>query len=210
MKTLTEPCPVLYYIHDPMCSWCWAFVPVWQQLQIELAQWPLRVEYLLGGLALDSDAPMPEEMRQMLQATWLRIQQHVPGTEFNVAFWRTCQPRRSTWPACRAVLAAANQHQEHAMILAIQQAYYLRALNPSDDTTLIQLAQELGLDVDRFTADLNHPATHERLQQQMQRAHRLPIHGFPSLVLQTAAKTQPIALDYNAAERMLQAIKQAL
>ena len=27
---------VLYYVHDPMCSWCWGFVPVQQQLQAEI------------------------------------------------------------------------------------------------------------------------------------------------------------------------------
>lgn len=200
----------LYYVHDPMCSWCWGFAPVWQQLQQELQQLQIQVEYLVGGLAPDSDAPMPEEMRQMLQNTWQRIQQHIPGTEFNFAFWTDCQPRRSTWPACRAVLAATYQGHEKEMILAIQQAYYLRALNPSDDSTLVQLAQELELDTERFAADLNSEATHQLLQQQLQQAHSLPINGFPSLVLQVRDSWQPIQLDYNSAEAMLQQIRQAL
>lgn len=200
----------LYYVHDPMCSWCWAFVPVWQQVREALQELPVRIEYLLGGLAPDSDAPMPAEMQQMLQATWKRIQQHVPGTEFDFAFWTDCQPRRSTWPACRAVLAAGNQQQEREMILAIQRAYYLRAMNPSDDSTLIRLAQELGLDTERFTADLNSEETRQRLQQQMQLAHSMPINGFPSLVLQTAAGYRPVALDYHSASSMVQQIRQGL
>lgn len=201
---------ILYYVHDPMCSWCWAFAPVWQQLQVVLAQTPLRVEYLLGGLAADSAAPMPDDMQQMLQATWRRIQQHVPGTRFNFAFWSDCQPRRSTWPACRAVLAAANQQYEREMILAIQQAYYLRALNPSDDATLIGLAQELGLDAERFAHDLNSEQTRQRLQEQMRWAHSMPINGFPGLVLQTKQGYHRIPLDYHSAQNMLRALRQAL
>lgn len=201
--------PILYYVHDPMCSWCWGFVPVWQQVREELERWPLQVEYLLGGLAPDSDVPMPEEMRQMLQGAWQRIQQHIPGTRFNFDFWTECQPRRSTWPACRAVLAAASQEKEKEMILAIQQAYYLRAMNPSDDSTLIQLAGELGLDVERFTAELNTDATRQRLEQQMQQAQAMPINGFPSLVLKTQQGYQPLPLDYNSAENILQGLVQA-
>lgn len=96
------------------------------------------------------------------------------------------------------------------MIQAIQRAYYLRAMNPSDDATLIQLAGELGLDVERFTDDLNSEQTRQRLQQQMQQAHSLPIEGFPSLVLHSSSGVRPIQLDYNSADNMLRQIKQEL
>lgn len=201
---------ILYYVHDPMCSWCWGFVQVWQEVRESLAGGPVQIKYLLGGLAPDSDQPMTPEMQATLQGVWRRIQQHIPGTEFNFDFWIRCQPRRSTWPACRAVLAAANQQQEQAMISAIQHAYYLRAMNPSDDATLIQLAAELGLDTGRFAADLNSATTREQLQQQMQLAHSMPINGFPSLVLQTASGYTPLPLDYRSAHTILVALQAQL
>jgi len=207
---MTSQTNILYYVHDPMCSWCWAFAPVWQQVQAELKQLPVQVEYLLGGLAPDSSEPMPPEMQQMLQDTWRRIQQHVPGTEFNFAFWTDCQPRRSTWPACRAVLAAAKQDSEREMIAALQRAYYLRAMNPSDDATSLQLAQELGLDVERFARDLNSAELHRQLQQHIGQAQSLPINGFPSLVLCSGNEQLPIQLDYNNAASMVQQIKDGL
>jgi len=55
---------VLYYIHDPMCSWCWAFRPVWGEVQRRLPE-TVSVTYLLGGLAPDSDAPMPESTQHL-------------------------------------------------------------------------------------------------------------------------------------------------
>lgn len=200
---MTSQQATLYYVHDPMCSWCWGFAPVWQQVHERLADSPVQVKYLLGGLAPDSDQPMAQEMQATLQNVWRRIQQHIPGTEFNFDFWRQCQPRRSTWPACRAVLAAARQQQEQTMISAIQQAYYLRALNPSDDEVLVQLAVELGLDGERFAADLNSTEIRETLQQQMQLAHSMPINGFPSLVLQTGQVYRPLPLDYHSAQNIL-------
>ncbi|MCW8882871.1 MAG: DsbA family protein, partial [Sedimenticola sp.] len=121
---------------------------------------------LLGGLAADSDEPMPEAMSSFLQATWLKIMERVPGTEFNFDFWTQCRPRRATYPACRAVIAARQQgiKYESAMIKAIQQAYYLRAMNPSDDVTLVKLANELGLDARQFSDALNALGTQRELE----------------------------------------------
>ena len=118
----------LIYVHDPMCSWCWGLRPVFQRLIDQLPS-QIRVSYLLGGLAADSDAPMAEEMQHQLQDTWHRIQQRIPNTEFNYDFWTRCQPRRSTYPACRAVIAARriDVELEKSMVLAIQRAYYLQA-----------------------------------------------------------------------------------
>ena len=41
------------------------------------------------------------------------------------------------------------------MTKAIQTAYYHKALNPSDYSTLLQLAVEIGLDADLFTRRLH-------------------------------------------------------
>jgi putative protein-disulfide isomerase len=96
----------LYYVHDPMCSWCWGFEPTRRQLFAAL-EGRLQIERLVGGLAPDTDEPMPATMRNMLQQTWHRIAISIPGTEFNFEFWEKCQPRRATYPANRAVIAPA-------------------------------------------------------------------------------------------------------
>jgi len=203
------PTNILYYVHDPMCSWCWAYRPTLANLRQQLAPLPVRFAQLLGGLAPDSNAPMPAAMQAKLQHIWRTLEQQV-GTPFNYDFWHQCAPRRSTYPACRAVLAAQAQGQEDAMIEAIQRAYYLRAMNPADDTTLIQLAKELGLNATLFSQTLSSPATQARLLQQVSFARRLPIAGFPSLVLTQGAQNHAIPLDYHNAAPSLAAIAQYL
>jgi putative protein-disulfide isomerase len=102
------PNTTLYYVHDPMCSWCWGYRPTWDTLQAQLQQQlgqQLTIKYLAGGLAPDSDLPMPRPMQQILQQTWQKITQQL-GTKFNHDFWHLCQPRRSTYPACRASIIA--------------------------------------------------------------------------------------------------------
>jgi len=201
--------PILYYIHDPMCSWCWAFRPVWTAVQAQLQE-GLEVKYLLGGLAPDSDVPMSAETRAMIRRHWQTIEHRVPGTEFNYKFWSNCKARRSTWPACRAVIAVRNQLPEHedAMILAIQQAYYLQARNPSDEVVLVELAAALALDVDRFRAELNSPATQAVLNADMQLNQQLGVQGFPGLVLKDHRGVRHIEIDYNDSDVMVDAILQ--
>ncbi|WP_029132295.1 DsbA family protein [Sedimenticola selenatireducens] len=188
----------LYYVHDPMCSWCWAFRPVMAQITEALPS-GLSLVRLLGGLAPDSDEPMPGQLQDYLQATWRTIEQRVPGTRFNFDFWTHCQPRRSTYPACRAVIAARLQaaEAEPAMILAIQQAYYLHAMNPSDDDTLISLAGEIGLDGGRFARDLNAPATRQQLEQEILLGRSIGAEGFPSLILEHQGRHQRLDYDYR-------------
>ena len=123
------------------------------------------VRYVLGGLAADTDEPMPEETRSFLQQTWHKIEQRIPGVHFNFDFWEKASPRRSTYPACRAVIAARQFGPEYEALMtaAIQRAYYQEARNPSDDSTLIELAAEIGLDADEFAGVLGDPATQQKL-----------------------------------------------
>lgn len=198
----------LIYIHDPMCSWCWGFSPTLTQLQ---KQMPARLGFtrLLGGLAPDSDQPMPMELQSKLQDTWRRIQTRIPGTRFNFDFWRNCKPRRSTWPACRAVIAARQSDPalELPMIEAIQRAYYLDARNPSDGDTLEALAVEIGLDGPEFADRLNAPQTRDTLEQEIRQARRIGADGFPSLRLQTGDSFWPVPVDYTDVGPMLDTVQ---
>lgn len=195
----------LYYIHDPMCSWCWGFRPTWQQVQSTL-KGKVRIQYILGGLAADSDLAMPADMQANIKNTWAHIQKDIPGTAFNFDFWIQNQPRRSTYPSCRAVIAATMQGRESAgetMLLAIQQAYYLQAKNPSDNDVLLQLAADCGLDSERFSADLFSEKCEQLLQQDLQLAKQLGVHSFPSLVLACNGSNALIPIDYTHSENIV-------
>ena len=190
-----------------MCSWCWGFVPVLKDLLNGLPE-DIQVKRLLGGLAPDTDAPMPAAMRQTIEATWRRIEETIPGTRFNHDFWTQCAPRRSTWPACRAVIAARMQGDDFdvRMTRAIQLAYYTQVRNPSDEDTLVVLAGELGLDVQAFTADLHGEQVERQLQAEITLARRLQATSFPGLVLKTGAAEWHIPVDYNDSMPMLELV----
>ncbi len=181
-----------------MCSWCWAFRPVWKQIREQLPE-SITVQNILGGLAPDSHEPMPLEMQNQIRGFWKAIEGRVPGTQFNYDFWTNCSPRRSTWPACRAIIAARKQGVkfEEPMILAIQKAYYLEAKNPSDSEILSDLAESLGMDRTTFTDELNSVETQNHLDSEMQFSRQIGARGFPSLILMEGDHHQLIHFDYN-------------
>ncbi|MCC3860115.1 DsbA family protein [Pseudemcibacter aquimaris] len=188
----------LYYIHDPMCSWCYGFAPTWQKIMDQLPD-DIAVEYVVGGLAPDSDEPMPEATTRMVKGAWHKINEML-GTEFNFDFWENNTPRRSTYPACRAVLAARAQGYEKEMIAAIQTAYYRHALNPSDDHVLIGLADELSMGIEKFKSDLNSDEINQELMGQIMLSRKLTHRGFPSLVLAHNGNHHFIEHDYLDAD----------
>lgn len=198
----------LYYVFDPMCSWCWGYKPVWQKITQAL-QDKIDIQYVVGGLAPDSDQPMPEEMQQQIASYWKKIEDFL-GTEFNYDFWSQNTPRRSTYPSCRAVMAARKQGAEQSMLAAIQNAYYLQARNPSDNDVLIDLANDIGLDVARFEADLLSEELNQQFMQELEFARSIGGNSFPSLFVATEQGIVELQVDYQSAETTIDQVEQIL
>ena len=197
----------LIYVHDPMCSWCWGFEKI-RQLLFDSLKGQINIRSLVGGLAIDSNEAMPKEMQIFLQDTWRKIEHSIPGTEFNFAFWSDCEPRRSTYPSNRAVIAARLQgeHFDELMIKRIQQAYYEEARNPSDNSVLIELADDIGLNINTFTAALNSKKIQQLLLEEIQLTRALGVNSFPSLMVENEGNLTHIVLNYNEVDNLLEQI----
>jgi putative protein-disulfide isomerase len=197
----------LIYVHDPMCSWCWGFEKVRQQL-FDSLKGQINIRSLVGGLAIDSNEAMPKEMQVFLQDTWRKIEHSIPGTVFNFAFWSDCEPRRSTYPSNRAVIAARLQgeHFDELMTKRIQQAYYEEARNPSDNSVLIELADDIGLNINIFTAALNSEKIQQLLLEEIQLTRALGVNSFPSLMVENEGNLTHIVLNYNEVDDLLEQI----
>ncbi|WP_036566143.1 DsbA family protein [Oceanospirillum beijerinckii] len=208
-QVLTREKTALIYVLDPMCSWCWAFSPIYQAVKARFPE--LEHSLLLGGLAPDSDEPMPESQQQYIQGIWRNIEQST-GTQFNHDFWRECQPRRSTYPACRAVMVAREQSDELAgkMLGAIQQAYYQQAQNPSDLPTLQSCARQIGLSEQGFTERMQVLRDSSTLEDEVDFVQRLGVQGFPTLILKKGMQWLALPIDYKDSARLISVIESRL
>lgn len=199
----------LLYVMDPMCSWCYAFRNALNELQ---QRFELPVQWVMGGLAPDSDEPMPDNMRETLAGYWHTIEEKT-GTRFNHEYWQVATPKRSTYPACRAVVATQLLAPERAraMVEAIQNAYYLNAKSPSELETLVDCATDIGLDAAEFLKQLQSEETEQLFQQHMGIAQQLQVQGFPSLFLvDNQNRAIQIAAGYIAIPQLVANMERAL
>ena len=137
----------------------------------------------MGGLAPDSDEPMDTKTQAYVQSAWRSVADRT-GAKFNHQFWVVCQPRRSTYPACRAVITAGLQlnGSRERYYEALQRAYFLDARNPSDYDTLIDLAGEIGLDRVQFQEDLDSSTVQQAFREELDQVRSFGVSGFPTVI----------------------------
>ena len=194
----------LYYVLDPMCSWCYGFAPTWKKVLNNLSK-DIKIVYVHGGLAPHSNEPMSLDIQNMLQNIWKQIENEV-GASFNYDFWTKCKPRRSTYLACQASMSARLQGKEYEMIQAIQELYYQKASNPSERDTLEIAANNINLDMERFKTDLESQEVISLFEEDLNRRRKLKINSFPSLVFKYKNNYFPIKITYNNHEEILKQI----
>lgn len=191
-----------------MCSWCWGFKPVWEEVKARLKH-EVDIVYVAGGLAPETQEPMDANMRSYLQQAWHKITD-LTGVEFNHDFWVLNTPKRSTYPACKAVVVARQYGLELEMYMAIQRLYYQQAGNPSEYENLYRLAEGLGLDRQQFIAQIHSGEIAKLLQQEIMLAEQLGAQGFPSLVLVRDNTAHFIEHSYTDVEENLKKIRSLL
>ena len=210
MESSHDPKPIgtLRYFGDPMCSWCWGFKPVLEQVDREYPE--LRRVTVMGGLRGESDKPMSDDLAKLVQSAWVRIE-HATGQPFNHELWRKHRPLASTLPACRAVLAARllAPQCEWGFMVGMFQAYFTRALDPTRRETYLDVAGRAGLDLPQFESKLDSPDVEHALQQDLQLTRQFGITGFPSVVLSLGNDHYLVSPGYQPIEGMRRAINAA-
>ena len=94
------------------------------------------------------------------------------------------------------------------MFAAIQRAFYVDARDPSDLSTLIELARESGLDTQEFTERLGSDDTHALLAEHFELRDRLGAQGFPTLVLEQGPEVLALARGFAPFEALAPTLRE--
>lgn len=173
---------------DPYCTWCWGSEPVLRHLK-EAYRDQLSIRFVMGGLVEDSTSfsdPMNgiggPDWLQPIADHWVEASQR-HGMPVEVAnFVKTSFT--STWPSNIAYEAAKLQDETLAN-------RYLRRLREVAATEgggldrvdlLADIAQEMGLDRDRFLTDFGGRAEDEFTRDRLECRQR-DVHGFPTFLI---------------------------
>ena len=163
------------YHTDPACSRSWAAEPRLRRLMVEFGD-EVEITYVMAGLAREIADP------GRLVASWLDTAA-ASGMPVDPRIW-TGDPPRSTYPACIAFRAAADQGPAAAerYLRRLREGFLCHRLKLDGPEALVREADRAGLDTQSFRIDLDSNATLEAFGADLEEARARPeIDRLPAL-----------------------------
>jgi putative protein-disulfide isomerase len=151
---------VTYYT-DPACPYSWAAEPALRRLLVEFAD-GLSITYVMGGLAREFRKPL-ETMRHVMDAA------AESGMPTDPRLWLDAPPT-SSYPACQAVKAAAEQGLDGPYLRVVREGLMVDRLKLDTADALVDAARRVaGMDIARFAIDLRSHAIVEAFGADLER-----------------------------------------
>jgi predicted DsbA family dithiol-disulfide isomerase len=158
------------YHTDPACPWSWALEPTVRKLKVDFAN-ELDWTFVMGGLGR-SLAREPAACANMI-VEWLRVsaETQVP---LDPLLWAE-NPISSTYPACMAVKAAAEQADDggYRYLRRLRESLMCDRRKLDQPEALIEEGRAVGLNIERFRIDLRSNATTEAFAGDLERTKEL-------------------------------------
>ena len=150
------------YFTDPACSWSWSTEPTVRKLMVEFGE-NLRWTFVMGGLARDYTSDHTGQVREWLDAA---DEGRMP---LDPRLW-TEGPIRSTYPACMAVKAAAEQAADagYGYLRRLREGLFCFRRKLDTTEALVEEARGAKLDVERFRIDLGSHAIVEAFGEDLE------------------------------------------
>jgi putative protein-disulfide isomerase len=210
----TRQAPTVVYANDPLCGWCFAIGPSLNDARINLGadvQW--RIE--CGGLVTGERVRPIVHDREYLVSGFAQVKAtsgRVPGDKY---WTEVVEP--GTWvsnsePACRAVLLMQQLQPAVAMTFshALTDALYLDGRTPEDPGTLRSVAEQFGVDGDRFVAQWQSPDAIAITRTAFAHARQIGVTTYPSLFLEVGGELHLILAGFATAAEIASKVRTAI
>ncbi|MBK9255934.1 MAG: DsbA family protein [Saprospiraceae bacterium] len=171
----------LIYIGDPMCSWCYGFIPELDQLKKLYPE--IEFSLVLGGLRAGGTERMAD-LKGFLREHWQEVHDRT-GQEFSYSILDNESMIYNTEFACRAVMTVKLIKPELAYeyFKRLQVAFYKNNLDATSVATFKGIATDVGIDKDVFEKIYMLPSTIQSTQTDFANSARMGVRGFPALLL---------------------------
>ncbi len=176
------PTPHLIYFADPMCSWCYGFSPVLDDIRRAFGR-TLPVRVVMGGLRPGTETPMTEAAKLEIAGHWRHVQD-ATGLPFDSGGMAGEGFIYDTDGAARAVVVARHEGEELASsyLTRTQRAFYAEGRDVTSGEVLADLAVELGLNRARFLSEWVSEEAKAETWRDYAISQQAGVTGFPTLV----------------------------
>ena len=201
------------FFHDVLCAWCYALSPRLRRLTEEFPD----IKVIHRGFPL---APEPNDIIQMFgskEKGKRDILQHWKAANMNDDEHRInaelMEQRDFDYPystpallACKAAELQGGQEMHWDYFDKVQEAHLTLCRNIADFDVLTDIARELSLDVEKFSADLRGEQVKYLLRIDIDRALELGVEATPTLVANDGMLTS--AVPYDSLKRWYVKVRQ--
>ena len=174
--------PHLIYFADPMCSWCYGFSPVIEEIRRNFGR-ALPIRPHMGGLRPGTETPLTETAKREILGHWEHVRE-ATGLPFDPGALNREGFIYDTDPAARAVVVARREGDEIGVtyLARAQKAYYAEGRDVTSGEVLADLADELGMDRTSFLEQWSSDEAKEETWRDYAISQRAGVTGFPTLV----------------------------
>lgn len=199
----------LMYVGDPMCSWCYGFVPEIAKAKETLGE-QVDFQLVMGGLRPYNTETMAD-LESFLEEHWTDVEKR-SGQKFNHAILKDHSFVYDTEPASRAVVTIRNLKPtaEFSFFKEVQKAFYADNKNIHDVNIYLPLCDKYQVDKEAFRKAFQSQQMKDATRDDFKLSGALGIRGFPSLVLKKGEEYFLITNGYTTSDIVINAVKTIL
>jgi len=167
-----------------MCSWCWGFAPVVEELRTYLST-SYKFSLVMGGLRTKGQMSWNEGSKEYLRGHWKQVSQRT-GQLFSDRLFEKEHFDYDTYPACKAVITVRELFgtpKSFSYLHTIQEAFYTRAEDITNLDVLCELLQTMNLDRTSFREFFESDRAQILMEHDFAKARSMGANAFPSLVV---------------------------
>lgn len=191
----------LFFVVDPMCSWCWGFHPVIESLR-KNHQKHYTFSLVVGGLRSSGQMVWNEESKAFLKSHWDSVAQRT-GQPFSPRLLNRTSFDYNTYPACKALVTVRELWGEEAAFKYLSKIQYAFYAKGEDITSLGVLTSYITEDKKAFEDFYRSPRAERLMLHDFDKARAMGANAFPSTVHIDEAGHMLCMKGYRTAEEIL-------
>lgn len=192
----------IIYVGDPMCSWCYGFSPVIQELY-DTHKDAADMSIVVGGLRVGDEHVVDDARLKFLKEHWVDIGERT-GQAFALDILEKTGWIYNTEWACRAVVAMRKIKPEETFrfFAAVQANFYANNLDPAAPETYAGEAEKFGVEKEAFLEVYEADETKQETMRDFTWSQQHGITGFPTVLVKEGEKLGALTLGYQPIESL--------
>lgn len=206
--------PVVLYVYDPLCGWCYGFSPVMHRLATEMGQ-DADFRVISGGMVTGNRVGPLSDIAPYIRKAYQDVER-LSGVKFGESYlkvllgdagWRMDSDPPSLLHTALVTLFPDRQTEVSA---AIQKGIYQQGIEPVSPELTKWVATQFNLTADSLTQKMNSPENQELKKAQYDLSAKLGVTGYPAVLVLKEGKWYLAARGFTDYDQMKVTLKSIL